>query len=338
MKLRSAFLSLCSALALLIAPATARSENVVIKLATLVPDGSVWHKALLDMGDEWSRETQGRVTLRIFPNGTQGDEPDLLRKMRIGQLHSASLTVKGLAAIDESFATFTVPMMFDSYDELFTVLAKMEPTLAKRLESKGFVLLNWGHAGWVYFFSKQPVKSVGDLKKMKLWVWAGDEKMNELWKANGFHPVPLAATDILTGLQTGMIEALPSIPLGALQLQWFRSSPCMVNLGLAPLVGGTVISAKTWAKISEADRAKVRAACKKTEARLAAIIPDQDRSALAEMKKRGLQVTELTPERAAEFRAVTESFAGKMRGTIVPADVLDLALRERNAFRAKKKG
>jgi TRAP-type transport system periplasmic protein len=338
MKPKAVLVTFYVAIAMLAVPLASRAENAVIKLATLVPDGSVWHKALLDMGAEWAKETEGRVTLRIYPNGTAGDEPDLLRKMRIGQLQSASLTVKGLAAIDESFAAFTVPMMFDSYDELFTVLHRMEPTLKQRLESKGFVLLNWGHAGWVYFFSKQPVKSIADLKRMKLWVWAGDEKMNELWKANGFHPVPLAATDILTGLQTGMIEALPSIPLGALQLQWFRSTPCMVNLGLGPLVGGTVISAKTWNRISEADRAKVLAACKKTETRLEAIIPDQDKSALTEMKKRGLQVIELAPERAAEFRAVTESFAPKMRGAIVPADVLDMTLRERNAYRAKKKG
>lgn len=328
---------LAASLASLAAPGASRAENVVIKLATLVPEGSVWHKAMLDMGDEWSRETQGRVTLRIFPNGVAGDEPDLVRKMRIGQIQASALTVKGLAEIDDSFTAFTVPMMFDSYDEMFTVLDKMEPMLKKRLEAKGYFLLEWGHAGWVYFFSKQPVKSLADLKKLKLWVWAGDEKMNQLWKANGFHAVPLSATDIVTGLQTGMVEVLPSVPLGALALQWFRTTPYMLDIGIGPLIGGLVVTTKTWNKISEADRIKVMAACKKTEARLKSVIPEQDKTAVAEMQKRGLHVITLPPERAADFRAETESFAAKMRGTIVPPDMLDMALRERNAYRAGKK-
>jgi TRAP-type C4-dicarboxylate transport system substrate-binding protein len=324
------------ALVTVITPAASRAETVAIKLATLVPDGSIWHKVLLDMGDEWNRDTQGRVTLKMYPGGALGDEPDLLRKMRIGQIHASALTVKGLAEIDDAFATFTVPMMFDSYDELNHVLKKMEPDLKKRLEAKGFVLLNWGHAGWVYFFSKQPIKSLAEFKKLKLWVWAGDDEMNQLWKANGFHAVPLAATDIVTGLQTGMVDVLPSVPLGALGLQWFRTTPYMMDIGFAPLVGGLVITSKTWARISEADRAKVQAACTKAEKRLETMIPDQDRVAVAEMQKRGLKVLTLDAARAAEFRAETESFAGKMRGTIVPAEALDFALRERNAFRQQK--
>ena len=285
MKITRFHTALALSLLFALAPLTSRSAETttVVKLTTLVPDGSVWHKIMLDMGDQWGRETQGRVTLRIYPGGVAGDEPDMVRKMRIGQIQASALTVKGLADIDDSFSVFTVPAMFESYDELFYVLEKMEPTLKKRLEAKGFVLLNWGHAGWVYFFTKQPVRSLADLKKLKLWVWAGDDKMNQLWKENGFQPVALAATDILTGLQTGMIDALPAVPLGALQLQWFRSTPYMVDAGLAPLVGGLVITQKTWNKISEADRLKLLEACQKTEDRLKQVIPSQDKNAVVEM-------------------------------------------------------
>ena len=309
-----------------------------IKLATIVPDGSVWHKVLLDLGDSWTRDTQGRVALRLYAGAVAGDEPDMVRKMRIGQLNGVVLTVLGLADLDDSFQVFTVPMLFDSYEELFYVLDRMEPTFKKRLEAKGYVLLNWGHAGWLYFFSRQPIQTVDDLKRVKLWWRAGDERMVQTWKNAGFHPVPLAMTDIFTGLQTGMIDVYPLTPLGVLALQWFRLTPNMLDLGLDPLVGGLVVSRSTWEKISEADRAKVLEACRRAEARLSADVPNQDKNALVEMRKRGLKVATVSPQSAAEWRGMADSFAAKMRGTVVPAEILDLALRERKAFRQRQSG
>jgi TRAP-type C4-dicarboxylate transport system substrate-binding protein len=322
---------------LLSLPHLAFAQNAVVKMATLVPDGSVWHKTLLTMGDEWAKETQGRVTLRLYPGGVAGDEPDMLRKMRIGQIHASALTVKGLTDITDAFGVFGIPNLFASYDELYAVIDAMEPVLRKKLEEKNFVLLSWGHAGWIHFFTKQPVRSVGDLKKLKIWVWAGDEKAIATWKENGYTPVPLAATDILTGLQTGMIDALPTVPLGALQLQWFRSTDHMLDVGLAPLVGGLVMTRQAWSKISEADRAKVLAACKRAETKLQSVIPEQDKSAIAEMQKRGLTVTSLKPESVAEWNAETEKFSKRMRGIMVPPEILDLAMRERTTYRQRKR-
>jgi TRAP-type C4-dicarboxylate transport system substrate-binding protein len=296
----------------------------------------VWDKALREMGAEWSQATQGRVTLRVYPGGVAGDEPDIVRKIRIGQLQAAAVTTAGLADIDPAFQVFGIPMFFDSYPELYTVLDRMEGTLKQRLDAKGFVLLNWGHGGWVYFFTKTPVRSVAELKRAKLFVWAGDDRMVQLWKGNGFSPVALAATDILTGLQTGMIEAYPTTPLIALTLQWYRQTPNMVGIGMAPLVGGLVVSKQAWNRITEADRAKVLAACQKLERRLQTGVPRQDTTAVEEMKKRGLAVTAVPPAAAAEWRATAEQFAAQMRGAIVPPDVLELATRERNANRQRR--
>ena len=320
--------------ALLSAPgAAAGPPPNVIKLASLVPDGSVWHKILQGTGAEWSAATGGRVTLRIYPGGVAGDEPDMVRKMRIGQIQASALTVIGLASIDDSFMVFGIPAIFDSYPELLYVLSRMKPMLKQRLEAKGFILLNWGHAGWVHFFTKQPVQTVAEIRRLKMFVWAGDDRMAQLWKENGFQPVPLAATDILTGLQTGMIEAYPTTPLAALGLQWYRSTPYMVEEGLAPLVGGLVITKTAWLKNSEADRAAILTACAKAEARLEREIPGQDSLAVVEMQKRGLTVSRVKPEAAAGWDATAAAFATKMRGTMVPADILDMALKERDAYR-----
>jgi len=329
---------LAAAALLLVAPALTAQVHAqarVIKLATLVPEGTVWHKVLADLGDDWSRATAGRVSMRIYPGGVAGDESDMVRKMRIGQIQAGALTVVGLSEIDPAFMVFATPMLFESYDELLYVIDRMQPTLEKRLEAKGFVLLNWGHAGWLYFFTKDPVTSVADLKKTKMFVPAGDDDMVQAWKNMGFQPVPLAMTDILTGLQTGMIDALPNTPLGVLMLQWFRSTPNMLDAGLAPLVGGLVIQKGAWSKLSEADRNAVGAACAKAETRLEREIPGQDAAALAEMKKRGLKVNAPTSAAKGEFRGMAEQFAGRMRGGIVPAEIMDMALRERNAYRAR---
>jgi TRAP-type C4-dicarboxylate transport system substrate-binding protein len=213
-------------------PTRACAQGSVVKLATLVPEGSVWDKALRDMGAEWSSSTQGRVSLRVYPGGVAGDEPDVVRKMRIGQLQAAAITTAGLASIDPSFNVFNVPMFFTSYPELFATLDKLEPVLKQRLEAKGFVLLSWGHGGWVYFFTKEPIGTVDGLRHTKMFIWAGDDQMANIWKAKGFNPVPLAATDIMTGLQTGMIDSYPTTPLLGLTLQWYRQTPNMVGMGM----------------------------------------------------------------------------------------------------------
>ena len=316
----------------LLAPAV--QARTVIKMASLVPEGSVWGKILKDMGAEWQEDTDGEVALRLYAGGVAGNESDVVRKMRIGQLHAAALSVSGLTDIDKGFEIFEIPMFFESYEELFHVLEKARPALEKRLEAKGYVLLNWGQAGWVHIFSKQPVRSVDDLRKLKMFSVADNEAMLQLWRQNGFQPVSLAVTDMLTGLQTGMIEAMPTTPLAALSLQWFRHTPYMQDLGLAPLVGATVMTQKTWKRLSPDHQQKLLASAKGTEKRLMAEIPDQDRRAVEQMKQRGMNVIKVTPEQEKEWRETAEDFIELKLESLEVKDLLELARKERDAFRA----
>jgi TRAP-type C4-dicarboxylate transport system substrate-binding protein len=321
-------------LMLMLAAPAAAGDDTTIKLATLAPDGSPWHKALEDMGNEWRERTDGRVTLRLYPGGVAGDDPDMVRKIRIGQLQASSLTIAGLADIDPAFLVFNIPLFFDSDEEFRYVLGQMTEELGARLESKGFILLHWGHGGWVHLFSKQPVRTVEDLKSVKLFSWAGDDRMFHVWKSTGFRPVALAATDILTGLQTGLIDGLPTTPLAALSLQWFRQTDYMLEPGIAPLMGATVISQKAWDRISEQDRALLLAAAQRMEQRLMVEIPRKDAEAIEEMQKRGLKLVSVeSEERMAEWRAAAESLAAKMRSGFLPENIFEAALRHRTAFR-----
>ena len=332
-----ALVALTLAVGLTARPAATQTP-IVIKLATFVPDGSVWHRALREMGAEWSQQTNGRVQLKVYPGGVAGDEPDYVRKMRIGQIQAAAITTAGLSQIDNAFQMFGVPMFFDSYPELYAVLDKMTPVLKQRVDAKGFVLLNWGHGGWVYFFTKPEARTVTDIKKTKMFAMAGDDRWVQLWKSNGYTPVALTPSDMLTGLQTGMIEGCPTTPLLALTLQWYRHTPHMVGIGMAPLVGGLVMTKQAWNKIAPADRPKILAACQRLERKLATGVPRQDTSAVAEMKKRGLVVTNVPPAAVAEWHVAAEQFARGMRGTLIPPDILDMATRERDAFRQRTAG
>lgn len=316
------------------APAAAAPK--ILKLATLVPEGSVWDKELRTMAAEVEKRTQGRVALRIYPGGVAGDEPDVVRKMRIGQLQAATLTLSGLQDIDDGFAVFGVPRFITSYPELYHVVDALTPMLAQRMESEGFVLLGWGHAGWINLFSRRPVHVPGDLKNQKMYVRAGENEMVQWWKRHGYQPVPLATTDIMTGLQTGMIDAMPSPPLAALTLQWYRPTPYMLDLGMAPMVGATVVSKRAWAGISAADQAVIRQLAQQMGDRLEQVIPDQDRKAIEEMARRGLTVTK--PKDAAQQKAWDDAaadFATSMRTEIVPPAVFDAAKAARDGFRAR---
>jgi len=302
-----------------------------IGLASVVPDGSIWDKNLNQMAAEWQKATGGRIV--VYANGTQGDEPTVVRKMNLGTLQAAAITIVGLSDIDRAFNVFTIPFFFDSYDELNHVIEKLEPMLEQRLDAKGFVLLNWGHGGWVQIFSKTPVRSVDDLKKARLYTSAGDPRMADWYKNNGFNPRALAMTDILTSLTTGIIDAIPSSPLAALLFQWYRQTPYMLDVGIAPVVGATVMSSRAWNRLAAPDRATLEQIAGRVEQRLKAEVPGQDESSVAAMTKRGLTVTKAD---VAEWREAARGFADQMRGEMVPRDIFDLALRERDAYRATR--
>ncbi len=313
------------------APVTAQT----LKLATLAPQGSVWDQAMRAMGDRWSKETAGRVQLKIYAGGVAGDESDVLRKTRIGQFQGAAITVAGLSAIDSSFNVLQIPMYFDSFEELYFVLAKLRPLFERRLADKGFVFLHWGHGGWVHLFSRAPIRTLDDLKHQKLFVWAGDDAVVQQWRRGGYDPVPLAATDVLLGLQTKMIDVVPTTPIAALSLQWYRQVPNMLGLGLAPLAGGVVIAKTAWEKIAPADREKLRAVASEVERDLEREVPEQDRGAIEQMRQRGLVVADLTPTEAKPWRDEAERFARAARESSVPPDVLEAAQAALAEFRSR---
>ena len=319
----------------------AARASINVKMATLVPVGSTWHKALLDMGAEWDTKTAGRVKLTVYPGGTQGSEDATIKMMRPGvdQLQANLLTISGLSAIDDAFNALGMPFFFQSDAEAIYVQEKLTPMLEQRLGAKGFKFLCWGSGGWVQLFSKKPIKTLDDVKAAKLYTSQGDDKMVQWYKANGFHPVALNVNDIPAQLKlsTGMIDAAPSPPYLSLMLQTFRDAKYMLDIRVGPLVGALVMTNDAWNKIDANDRAAVLAAAKAFEKRINTDAPAQDATSVTTMTQRGLTVTKLDPAAAAAFHTEAEKLTTSMRGNMVPTDIYDAAVRERDAFRKMKK-
>jgi TRAP-type C4-dicarboxylate transport system substrate-binding protein len=212
----------------------------------------------------------------------------------------------------------------------------MQPVLQARFRAKGFQILGWADGGWITFFSRKPILRPDDLKARKFFVWAGDNEALGLWKSAGYTPVPLAAPDILPGLQTGLINTFNATPLAALQFQWYPLAPHMTDLRWAPLIGGTVMTQRGWNRIPEKARPAILKAAADAEVRMKADIRADDAKAVEVMKKKGLTVHPITAAHRAEWQRVFEEAYPQMMERIVPEEVFKQAMRFRDAFRAKR--
>ena len=323
-------------LAAMIFSVAAKAAPMTVTLGTLAPDGTSYHRMLLEMREKWRKAPGGGVNLRIYAGGKMGGESKMVSQMRLGALDAALLTAAGLAEIEPGVSGLqNVPMMFHSLDELDYVSEKLRPVLTKRMEKAGFVALFWGDTGWVRFFSKQPLITPDDLKKTKMFTWAGNPAFTEMLKSGGLQPVPLETADIVPMLDTGLITSVSLPPFVALAAQAYTRAPHMLELNWAPLTGGFVIRKAVWDKIpAESKEALLAAADEAGKSNKTQGRAESDK-AVAAMKEKGLTVHPVTPELDAEWRKVSESFYPKIRGKLVPEDIISEVERLLKEYRAK---
>lgn len=307
--------------------APAAADPIVIKLGTLAPEGSVWHDALLQVRQEWRDITDGELELRIYAGGVLGGEAEMVRKLQRRGLDALAITGAGLPHIDRSVDVLNIPLLFDSYAELDHVRSHIAPELEQHLSKRNFKVLTWSDAGWVYFFTKSPVRTPNDLRNVRLWIPAGAPEGERLFKQFGFHVVPLPVTDMLTALQTGLIEAIDVPPLFALLDRTYRLAPYMTDIRWAPLNAATVISNKAWKRIPErfheALLASIRAIARdaQDEIRRAG---DQ---AIIEMRARGLTLVTVDDATRAEWRREARAAYPALRASTGFPKLFDKVLR-----------
>lgn len=303
-----------------------------IKLATLAPEGTLYYEILQDMGERWREVSGGEIELRIYPGGIAGDESDMVKKMRIGQIQAAAITGGGLADITEEIRALQMPMMFRSYEELDYVRTKIADRLDSAFAEKGFRILTWGDAGWVYFFTTQPVVHPDDLKPLPVLTWVGNTTFVEVWKELGYNPVPLAATEIHVGLASGLIEAMSVPPYAALSFQWFGLADHMTDLKFAPLVGALVVAESAWQRIDPALRTKLQEIAAETGRRMQEV-RHLDREAVDIMVQHGLTVHEVPDEVYDLWAKLTRRAYPRIMGSVVPAELIAEVERHRDDFR-----
>ncbi len=320
--------------ALLVHGVSTAASARTIKLGTLAPEGSIWHEIIRDMAEAWKAAPGADIKVRIYSGGVAGDEADMIRKMRIGQLHAAALTGAGLAKIAPEILALQMPMMFRSDAELDYVRQRLGPRLEAILEAKGFKLLTWGDAGWVHVFAQRPVVYPDDLKPLKLFTWAGDTATLEAWQRAGFRPVPLAATDIHTALQSGLINAFTTTPIAALSFQWFGLAKHMTNLKWAPLIGAIVISTRTWRALPDEAKPDLLRAARDVGARLKRAAPKLGDEAVEVMKKHGLVVHQVPDDAVTAWERGARAGYASLVDVVVPAAMVAEVERLRDAYRA----
>jgi len=312
-------------------------DPIKIKVGTLAPKDTPWHDVIMEIGAKWKKASGGRISFTIFGGGVLGDEADMIGKLRIDQLQMGAFTSVGLETITKEMSALWIPLLFQNYEELDYVRSKLDARLEKALADKGFVVLNWGDAGWVKYFAKKPIPTLKALQEQKLFTWAGNSQSDEMYKDAGFKIVPLSPTDILTSLQTGMIEAFPAPATAALANQWFGLAKNMMDIKFAPVVGATIITKKAWDSIDPSLRPTLLKLALETGAKFTPQIRKLETDAIDAMVKNGLQIQKLTPQAEAEWQQTAEKFYPKIRGTIVPADLFDEVKRLVMEYRAQKK-
>lgn len=322
----------------LFASAAAASEPTLIKIATVAPKGSIYHRVLQNVGEAFRAVRGPQARYIVYPDSIQGTEADTVRRMRVGQLDASLLTVVGLKEIDPSVAALQfMPMMFRSWEEVDHVRDQLRPLLEEKLAAKGFVVLFWGEAGWVQFFTRERITLPDQYRRARIFAWAGDNAQVGLMKSLGYQPVALQITDILPGLETGMIDAVPVAPLWALVGQFDRVTRYMLPVNWVPIVGATIMRKPAFDALSPPVRDAVVAAARKAGEQLRAHRAVQDDESIRAMQARGLTVLPFTPELEQAWRAVAEQAWPQVRGSMVPAETFDRVQAILAEYRSRKR-
>jgi TRAP-type C4-dicarboxylate transport system substrate-binding protein len=303
----------------LVSPVAAEEK---IKLGTLAPRGSTWETLLKEMGQKWSEASGGKVKLVIYAGGVAGNEGDMVKKTRIGQLQAVALTTIGLHEITPEPQSIDVPMMIDSFPTLDYVMEHIAPRLEKAIEAKGYVAIGWSEVGFVRFFSTKRYESMKEFSSQaKLFGWDGDPASVEAWRAGGFKPVVMSSTDIVPALQTGLIDTVALAPLYAFTSRMFEKAKFMLDLPWAVLTGATVVKKDVWEKVPADLRPKLIEIAHEYSRKIAEEVRRMDADALKQMKEQGLVI--VTPKDQPEFKKAALATWTVIRGKVVPAEIFD---------------
>lgn len=322
---------------LLIQFAYGAEKSLIIKIATLAPEGSSWMKSINALNAEVMKKTENRVQFRIYPGGVLGDEKDVLRKMKIGQIQCAAFTSGGLSAIFKEIDVLQVPFLFQTYDEVDATLRKMEPFFRKGFEDNGYIFLGWSEGGFIYLMSTVPVASVADLQKTKVWTWEESPMSKAIFDEAGVKAIPLSVPDVMVGLQTGLVDVVYAPPTGAITLQWFTKVKDLTDVPLAYLAGGIVMRKDIFKQISSPHQNFILESFQNHLDQLKTVTRDENRDAIKVMTKQGVKLITPSKDQIDEFKRLSNKAMGHISGQSFSKKVLDEVTSLLEEYRRGKK-
>jgi len=306
---------------------------LTLKIGSLGPVDTPWDNAMKRVAIRWNEISNGRVTVKIYPGGIAGDEADMIRKVRIGQLDGVGLTGTGLNRITSDILALVIPLFFHTNDELSYVMENMFDDFSVIMEDKGFELVALAPSGWIKLFGKRPIFTPKDLQSQRLAVSAEDEEILYTWRSMGFDALPLHHTEILAGLQSGMAEAFHTPAIIAALYQWFALAPNMCTIDIAPLVTGLVIGERAWKRIPDQYKEEFIEAGREAMAPLYGEILELEDQAMQIMVENGLAVNQMTDQTLAEWDDIVSKAHDILVGTSISPEVYEKVTRLRDEYR-----
>src|SRR5688572_14562372 len=326
--LRKLFLVVPLIIGIVVLPSAAQvaaAGTTTIRMATLAPAGSSWDKVFRAWNNSLKTETGGAVQFQFFSGGVQGDERDVIRKMKLGQMDASGLTSIGLGQIARPVGILQMPGIFQNYAELNKVRDKLGPEFEAMFQKEGYRLLGWGDAGFGRVFSKKPILKPEDYKGVRPWIPKEDNTLPELMKMIGANGVPLGIPEVFPALQTGMIDTIVASAIAAVALQWFRYVTHMSTDTSVAIVGATVVREDLFKTIAPDHQKVLVDTGKKAHATLISVIQKEDQNAYKTLIGRGMiEFNPLgTPEQKAQWEKLNAQLIERMTGKLFPKDLLD---------------
>ena len=321
----------------LMLPAAHAEDAYVLKFATLAPQGSTWLNIITDWANKVEKESQGRLKFKLYGGGVSGDEPDVLRKIRFGQLHGGAMTGHGIGYIYSPTRVLEIPFLFRSYDEVDHVRALLMPEIREGFHQNDFELLGWMEVGFIQLFSRVPIYSIADLKQRRIWLWQGDPLGTAFFAASGLSPVPLPITEVFSSLSTGLIDTTIAPPLGAIALQWFTKTPYMTSMPVMDGIGGLIVSRKFFDGLPKDLQQLLRRTGEEAGKRLLAETRRDNEKSLAVLKQNGVTFTSEWKDKDSVLYDLRDRAAAMLaKDGYIPAPFYEKARKSLNDYRARK--
>lgn len=303
-------------------PLSTASAETTIKFATLAPQGSTWMKVMDEFSAEVSEKTGGEVKFKVYPGGIQGDEKDVVRKIRLGQLNGGGMTGVGLGLVAPVVRVLDAPFLFKNTAEVDAIHAAFDAEFRKQFLDNGYVLLGWAEVGMVYLFTEPCVSTPAELHKVKMWTWEGDPVAEAALRALDVSPIPLSVTDVMTSLQTGMLNGVYGSPLSVIAMQWFTKTKYMLDLPITNASGAALVSQKIFSALKPEHQKVLLELGAKHFARLTELSRSDNQKSIQTLKNQGITVVSPAPEARAEFEKGGAKARQDLVGKLYTADLL----------------